>query len=255
MNPRPIVSALCVTNRPKCADWLRWNVQRQTYPRLDVVIVDGSGTAGVHGPRDFIWPVDRHEGLDAHAGRLIRAPATLSCGELRNVAMLHARGEYFVWFDDDDWYHPERVEWLVDAIEMTGSLWLGWGCGYLMDLAWQRSTFFEPRVTPKRVINGGAIYRTAECVKVAYDARPAASDARWLRALSALYALRDDPGHVLLDRRLHALWMRHGRNTSPTLRGGSYPLTLGDVEQRAGAAWGSTSGRLGLLEAALTASV
>ncbi|HEY5657386.1 MAG TPA: glycosyltransferase family A protein [Myxococcota bacterium] len=244
----PLVSALCVTNRPKCQDWLRWNVQRQTYPRLDIVVVDASEGLELHGPRDFIWPHDRYECLDAKAGRLTRAPEWSRCGQLRNVAMSLARGEYFVWFDDDDWYHPERVEWLVSAIEEIGTPWLGWGCGYFMDLASRQGFYLPSRIRPPRVINGAAIYRTEACAKVAYDAEPVGSDARWLRTLAAFHGVQ---GHVLLDKRLHAIFMQHGEQTSKTLRNVGRPLMLGDFRQKAGAWWGSTSARLGLLEAAL----
>ena len=245
---KPLVSALCVTNRLGTQDWLRWNVQRQTYPNIDVVIVDATGGYGLHGPRDFSWGArsDATEVLPARHGRHLRVPGSWSCGQLRNIAMQEARGEYFVWFDDDDWQHPERVEWLVEAIEASAVGWAGWASGYLMQLPERRGVYLPPR-TP-RVINGGSIYRTDYARKIDYDAEPRASDARWLRRLAAYYGTS---GHIIEDERLHAIWMRHPGNTSPTHRGGSLPLTMDDFAERAGGWWGTTADRLGLLEAAL----
>jgi len=254
----PRVSALCVTNRPACEPWLRWNVLRQTYKNLDIVVVDSSRQAEVHHHRraDVLDPtsaLDRIWSAPGYASRAVRVvPALfdLPCGVLRNIAMLFARGEYFVWFDDDDWQHPERVEWLVEVIEEVGSLWAGWGCGHILELPQRRGAFL-PSHTP-RVINGAAIYRTEAARQVAYDDGPTASDARWLRQLAQHYG---DSGHVLLDQRLHAIWLRHGANTSQSLRGTPCGLVLDWFKNKAGAAWGQTDAHLIHLEQALGVAV
>jgi len=243
----PIISALCVTNRLACRGWLQWNVQRQTYPHLDVVIVDGSGKEGLHGPRDVVWKNDE---LGRGRRRVLRAPASWTCGQLRNLAMEHAAGEYFTWIDDDDWQHPERIEWLLEAIRAEGALWAGWGRGYLLKLPERRGA--ELRAHPPRVINGAALYRTEECRRVAYDGQPSSSDARWLRRLAAFHGTT---GHVMLDDRLHSIWMRHETNTSRGLRGTPYGLTLGQFKTKAGSAWGQTEAWLWDLERALELAV
>ena len=44
-----------------------------------------------------------------------------SLGELRNIAIQKARGYYFCQWDDDDWYHPYRIEVQVFAITKAKS--------------------------------------------------------------------------------------------------------------------------------------
>lgn len=243
----PIVDVLCVTKRPGCRSWLRWNVQRQTYPRLRVVLVDATGDGGeVYTPEPFVWTRDPFEELRSRSGVAMLAPEDYTCGQLRNLALAAAEGAYVVWFDDDDWYHPERVQWLVDALEGTDEPWAGWGCGYYMHLASRMGGFLPPRAP--FVINGGAIYRTEIAQSVAYDDVPAGSDRRWIHALASRFGTN---GLVLRDERLHAIWMQHVGNTSPTLRGAPGPLGETDFAARAEGWWGTTSRRLEVLEAAL----
>jgi len=40
-----------------------------------------------------------------------------SLGELRNLVISHSRGEYFCQWDDDDWYHNERVEIQMSCLQ------------------------------------------------------------------------------------------------------------------------------------------
>src|SRR5688572_24273372 len=38
-------------------------------------------------------------------------------GDLRNVGLENARGEYVISWDDDDWHHPRRIEAQVEACD------------------------------------------------------------------------------------------------------------------------------------------
>ena len=39
MSEAPLVTIGCVTNRPWCHDWLFWNIEKQSYRPLEVIIV------------------------------------------------------------------------------------------------------------------------------------------------------------------------------------------------------------------------
>src|SRR5690606_35063462 len=74
----------------------------QTYPNAELVIVDdgrvdyGPMLASLGGR----VPIHYHR-LRPEPGRRL--------GALRNESLDRAAGEYVVQWDDDEWYHPERV--------------------------------------------------------------------------------------------------------------------------------------------------
>src|SRR5699024_61488 len=50
-------------------------------------------------------------------------------GDLRNISLEHATGKFLTCWDDDDWFHPKRIETQVNALEegydaccLTGNL-------------------------------------------------------------------------------------------------------------------------------------
>jgi glycosyltransferase involved in cell wall biosynthesis len=48
--------------------------------------------------------------VDVPGARFVQAPPGLSLGELRNLSVLEADGEFVCQWDDDDWYHPRRLQ-------------------------------------------------------------------------------------------------------------------------------------------------
>ncbi len=252
---KPLVTIGVVTNRPRCRDWLRWNLTRVRYTPIEIILVDASK------------PFDAELGLQRGAMRVGNnlfsdGPAevaiskrelcpgdTLSCGELRNLVIAHANGTYLTWMDDDDWYHPHRIEWLLEAIQKSGSWGAGWWNGYLFEL---KDKVFQVLGTPqfKRLINGAAIYDLDMVKDVAYDNRPRASDGRWIVNLMKRHG---DSGFLIDDDRPHALFTRHDRNTSPTRGYGGAKLRLSSFRDKVGAAaWGDTDAQLVALERALS---
>lgn len=109
----PLISCLCVT-RGKPA-MLRRAIDcfvAQRYPRKELVLVYESDDDATHtlvqgleaGPEDGVVRVC----VDVNPKRTL--------GELRNLAVHTARGEYFCQWDDDDWYHVERLRVQYDAL-------------------------------------------------------------------------------------------------------------------------------------------
>jgi glycosyltransferase involved in cell wall biosynthesis len=97
-------------NKPaKLARAVRCFTQQQ-YMNKELVLVYEDDDDGTH-------ELVISGGLDPHS-RAIRVPASpkLTLGALRNLAIREARGEYFCQWDDDDWYHEDRVGRQVEAV-------------------------------------------------------------------------------------------------------------------------------------------
>jgi len=112
--PLPLVSVLMLTRDrvilPKLS--LRW-LLNQTYPNLELVVVDDSETGN--------WP----NSLRQVVGRSRRIPVTyihqparipLSIGVKRNLGVKVARGMVVINWDDDDIHLEDRIEYQVASL-------------------------------------------------------------------------------------------------------------------------------------------
>src|SRR5438309_10414663 len=107
----PLVSCLCVTEgRPAFMPWLLWCFDRQTWSHRELVIVDSSLEPSQVVGRDDV--------------RVVSLPPGTRVGKKRNLALQEAHGEIITWFDDDDWQHPHKLVWLVEALQ-EGALYAG----------------------------------------------------------------------------------------------------------------------------------
>lgn len=108
-NP-PLVSCLMVTadRRDLCRRSIRC-FQRQTYPNRELVVVDD-------GDEDLAPVLADLPADQVCYVKLERKPENV-LGHLRNVALDHASGTFLAQWDDDDWYHAERLETQVGALQ------------------------------------------------------------------------------------------------------------------------------------------
>lgn len=100
----PLVSCLCVT---KCkVPQLRRAINcfnEQTYSNKELVVIyersDGE-------TKEF---AEKSHSRDI---RFVEIPPTsaMTLGALRNISIAQSKGEYFCQWDDDDWYHRDRVD-------------------------------------------------------------------------------------------------------------------------------------------------
>jgi glycosyltransferase involved in cell wall biosynthesis len=108
----PLISCLMVTRGGLFPAQLAIHCyQRQSYVDRELVIIcDQPGS-----------PLAAHvaELGDPSIRYVETAPATL--GELRNTSVAHARGDLLCQWDDDDLYHPQRLELQAAALETTGT--------------------------------------------------------------------------------------------------------------------------------------
>ncbi len=114
---RPLVSVvLPAFNHARYVEQAIASVAAQTYPNLELVVIDDGSTdgtadvvakcvAGVSTPVRFIARTNQG------------APATL------NEGAALARGEYLAFLEPDDHYAPDRIAALVDGIARAGLVW------------------------------------------------------------------------------------------------------------------------------------
>ena len=98
----PLVSCLMVTReRLALAQRAIQCFRRQTYPNRELVVIDDD-------PSDEL----KHwiDALQDPQIRHVRLSGNKTLGELRQISMREARGEYVAVWDDDDIYHPERLQ-------------------------------------------------------------------------------------------------------------------------------------------------
>jgi glycosyltransferase involved in cell wall biosynthesis len=109
--PQPLVSCLMVTRDRK---WLaRRAIQcfaEQTWVNKELVIVDdGSEDYGPAIDELVDRPTVHYERVPEQEGRHL--------GGIRNLALDLAHGDYCMQWDDDEWYHPTRIERQMLALE------------------------------------------------------------------------------------------------------------------------------------------
>jgi hypothetical protein len=118
----PTVSVIIpVYNRLTFLDQAVNSALTQTYPKIDVVVVDDGSVVDVRraverfGPR--VWYVRQENGGQASA---------------RNRGLRLARGEYCLFLDDDDFLEPRALEELVGALTgRPGAAWVVGGVGHV----------------------------------------------------------------------------------------------------------------------------
>ncbi len=102
----PLVSVIIRSmDRPTLVEALN-SVAAQTYPNIEVVIVNAKGGS--------------HRILNAQCGQFpvrVTGHAALSRSQAANAGLHAAQGDYLIFLDDDDWFLPRHIEKLQQALE------------------------------------------------------------------------------------------------------------------------------------------
>lgn len=120
--PLPKVSCLMVTaNRKKLAQRAIICFLNQSYPNKELVIIDD-------GDEDYSSILKEVPKNELKYIKLKKKPDFV-LGKLRNLSLNEASGEYLIQWDDDDWYHDDRIKIQAeilssgfDACCLSGSL-------------------------------------------------------------------------------------------------------------------------------------
>lgn len=103
------VSCLIVTADRK--DLLRRSLhsyKKQTYPNKEIVVVDNGHESSAELLTDF-------DSDEVNYIRIEPSPDNI-LGELRNISLDNATGDFLVCWDDDDWFHPKRIEMQLNTL-------------------------------------------------------------------------------------------------------------------------------------------
>ena len=109
INTKPVISCLCISNhRPHHLRKAIACFMAQTYPNKELVILSEK-------------PDPEYEALIApYSTESIKyynvGGPKLTLGECRNMAIEKSTGDYFCIWDDDDWYHAQRLEIQLEEI-------------------------------------------------------------------------------------------------------------------------------------------
>jgi hypothetical protein len=233
MTDPPLVSCLMVTQpgRDELAAVALGCHAAQTYPNLELVVVVQD--------RELAERYSEAARADGRRWRIGVARPDLTLGELRNIAVSMSMGPYACQWDDDDWYHPERVEaQLGHLVAAEEAMWAlqgppADGKHHVDACVLRRWTMCWPErgryhVSWENDWPGTLLARTG-ALRGRYPAQGTAEDSAVLRGLRV----------ARLDRPELYLYRVHGQNTWPTshfetlfdFRGGTPPLS--DDEARA----------------------
>lgn len=115
-NMIPLVSCLCVTHRkPELLARAVACFLSQSYPLKQLVIV--------YENIDPITEAYVSRLKSVHTIKLVKADSSQvkkTLGELRNIAVEAADGTYICQWDDDDWFHAERISHQLQALQQAG---------------------------------------------------------------------------------------------------------------------------------------
>jgi len=114
---QPSVTAVMVTGKSReRLMFARVAVDRflaQDYPAADLLIVNDGADSVLEAPCDRVRELHVTGARNASGERL-------TLGELRNLGIEWATGQYIIQWDDDDWYAAERISTQVAALGKSG---------------------------------------------------------------------------------------------------------------------------------------
>jgi glycosyltransferase involved in cell wall biosynthesis len=195
------VSCLMVTaNRPQFVERAIALFEAQTYSNRELVIIDD-------GEKDLTAIVDRSP--QRHLIRYYRLSSDngLNLGQLRNKSIQVADGDWCIQWDDDEWYHSERIERQLNEAKKrsVGSSALKWTLMHINESTETQNKIF--RADTGIATPGTLLFRRD--VNVEYRPLARNEDGFFMREVC------DALGLAVLGRENSHLFIRvfHGANT------------------------------------------
>lgn len=109
LNEVPKVSCLMVTaDRKRFVKRSLLSYRRQTYPNKELIIVDD-------GKEELEELLAGFPPQEITYLKIEKKPENV-LGYLRNITLENATGEFITQWDDDDWYHPDRIRAQAEAL-------------------------------------------------------------------------------------------------------------------------------------------
>ncbi len=195
----PLITCAMVTrNRPLLAHRAIHCFMNQTYSNKELLILDD-------GDIDYT-PIIESFGSGAPINYHRLAPSSgRTLGELRNLSIEVGNGDIQVQWDDDEWYHPERVATQYAAMRSSGAgaTALKWTLVHIDTPKFSKYLF---RADSGIATPGTLMFQRAT---VRYPALPRNEDGIYMRSI------REEVGLKVLGRHYSHLFVRcfHGTNT------------------------------------------
>lgn len=168
--------------------------QQQSYARRELVVVSDADD----GTKEFVTEL-----ADARVRHLAAPNSGLTLGELRNFGVNSAAGEFVAQWDDDDWYHPDRLAVQLLTLEQENAeicLLERW------TLAWPERKQYV--LSKRRPWEGSMVARKERLPT--YPALRRGEDSVFVEECR-----QRDLRICLLDRPDLYIYVIHGRNTYP----------------------------------------
>ena len=114
MHNHPLVSAVIPTyNRTFQTVAAVESVLAQTYPNVEVIVVDDGSN---DGSSEFVEDFVHRKSASGHRVFFFRQP-NQGASAARNTGVANAQGEFIGFLDSDDVWLPEKLEWQLKALE------------------------------------------------------------------------------------------------------------------------------------------
>ncbi len=196
---QPLITCSMVTrNRPLLAHRAIHCFMNQTYANKELLILDD-------GDIDYTPIIESFgKGTPINYHRL--APSSgRTLGELRNLSIEVGNGDIQVQWDDDEWYHPERMSMQYEALKASsaGAVALKWT---LMHIDTPQFTQHMYRADSGLATPGTLMFKRSS---VRYPALPRNEDGIFMRSI------KNEVGLKVLGKQNSHLFVRcfHGTNT------------------------------------------
>ncbi|SHN36113.1 glycosyltransferase family 2 protein [Mucilaginibacter sp. OK098] len=110
----PLISCLCITkNKLQLLQRAVKCFLNQSYPNKELIVLFEDGNDAV---------LEYSKSLNLKNIKFVAVPIQpkLTLGELRNLSIQASSGEYFCQWDDDDWYHNDRLSFQFNEMIANG---------------------------------------------------------------------------------------------------------------------------------------
>lgn len=185
------VSCLCVTRGMFVPNAVE-QFEKQTYPQRELVVVYQDPLSAMD--------IARLKRVDA---RLVKAKSSLNLGQLRNLALEAARGEFVLQWDDDDLFCPTRIQTMLGGLREANADAAVLQRWYIDDV--QARIMY---LSSARTWEGSALVRTSLARSIGFQSLPRGED-------SQFFADFEKSGGKLAKLDLPTLYVYriHGGNT------------------------------------------